>query len=170
MKNYCVDTNAILDLCYRYYPKATFNHVWQALQQAVVARQIKLHITEHIYNEVQAKILQFNYDKVLFELFLDELNICIISFDEYEQELSELKADIASVNERLIKSLSKNDNDLSNICIMKNKGGVITAEQGSKISIDNPIYERLKIPDVAKYFNVSCQNWLPVLTYIGFSE
>lgn len=171
MKSYCVDTNAILDLCYRYYPKTTFANVWQALEQAITARQIKLYISQHIYDEVQAKIIQFGYDKNTFDVFLGEFNITIIPLKEYEQQLAQLKADIVSANPKLIKGLSNKDQDLSNICAIMKKGGVITSEQGLNVKLNSPNFPtNFKIPDVANYFKVECQNWLPVLEYIGFCE
>lgn len=171
MKNYCIDTNAILDLCYRYYPKTTFSHVWQSLEQAIIARQIKFYITEHIYKEVQDKIIKFNYDKILFDEFLTEFNITLIPLKEYDQQLAQLKADIASANPKLVKGLSNKDQDLSNICVMINKGEVITSEQGFNIALNHPSFPTsFKIPDVANYFKVQCRNWLPVLHYIGFCE
>ncbi|MBE0446380.1 DUF4411 family protein, partial [Psychrobacter sp. FME5] len=42
MIKYCIDTNAILDLCYRYYPSSIFSNIWDMLEGCVLSRQIKI--------------------------------------------------------------------------------------------------------------------------------
>lgn len=48
MKVFCLDTNSILDFCYRFYPQEIFGHLWELMHAAILARQIKFVITEHI--------------------------------------------------------------------------------------------------------------------------
>ena len=170
MKNYCIDTNAILDICYRYYPKNYFPKIWESISLAVIARQIKFFITHHIYEEALGKIQQFGYDETVFNEFLQDFQINIIALDKYEQELALLKADIANANPNLVKlkALIGKDQDLSNTCVMRDKGVVITCEQGLNINLDSPkCGKNFKIPDTCRYFNVPCETWLPLLSYIG---
>ena len=171
MKNYCIDTNAILDICYRYYPKTYFHTIWSSIEQAVLARHIKLFITQHIYEEAFGKVKQFGYNEAVFNEFLQDFQIVIIPLDDYEQKLAQLKADIATANPNLVKTkaLLSKDQDLSNTCVMVNNGTVITSEQGLNIDLDDPkCAKNFKIPDTCRYFNVPCENWLQILEHIGF--
>lgn len=51
----CVDTNALLDICYRYYPNDSFTGLWDGLESAVIAGQVRFIQSEHINKEVKRK-------------------------------------------------------------------------------------------------------------------
>lgn len=55
----CVDTNALLDICYRYYPNDSFTGLWDGLESAVIAGQVRFIQSEHINKEVERKLAQF---------------------------------------------------------------------------------------------------------------
>ncbi|MGO2121445.1 DUF4411 family protein, partial [Psychrobacter sp.] len=61
--------------------------------------------------------------------------------------------------------------DLSNISVASIKNAkVITSEQGFNKDITNPVLSKqtqLKIPDVCRYKNIPCSNWLDVFTHLG---
>ncbi len=175
MKTYIIDTNAIFDFCYRYYPKKYFSTLWELIETYVISRQIKLIITEHIYDEIQEKIVDFNYDKTIFEDFCQRFKLEVIPLNSYKQQLAELKKDIYEVSYKLTdKKLDEVEDDLSNTCVaqvLKGHTSVITSEQGLNKDIDKRNYgDRLKIPDTCRFSNVECGNWLNVFNYIGYKD
>lgn len=79
MIKYCIDTNAILDLCYRYYPSSIFSNIWDVLEGNVLSRQIKIIISQHIHEEVLGRVTLMNYDKKILDDFLKNFKVDIIS-------------------------------------------------------------------------------------------
>lgn len=168
MITYCIDTNAILDICYRYYPKSLFSPVWNNLQGAVLSGQIQLIISEHIYKEVYDQAQFFRYDPALLDEFLELFNIKPIQQATYAQALADVSKELAEITPLTAGTVANNEEDLSNICVAKlHNATIITAEQGSKLAITDPKYNRLKIPDTCQYYKVKCDNWLAVFVFIG---
>jgi|26BtaG_2_1085354.scaffolds.fasta_scaffold01067_7 hypothetical protein len=167
MIKYCVDTNAILDLCYRYYPPALFSELWERIESSILSRQITLVISQHIHDEVIERITLMDYDPQVFESFLSKFKVVTVAKTTYEIELAQLQAELLDITP-LSSSIAKNADDLSNICVAKlNSATIITAEQGSQLSITDKSYNRLKIPDTCQHYNIHCHNWLPLFIYIG---
>ena len=168
MKNYCLDTNAIFDFCYRYYPKYLFLPIWEQLQSFVLSKQIRFIISEHIHTEIYFKATQLTYDTAVLDTFIQELNITIIHKTDYENELTNISTDLANITHLRATTINKNADDLSNICIAKQcQATVITAEQGNPTSnITDPTYTRLKIPDTCRHYRIPCENWLSIFEFI----
>lgn len=167
MIKYCIDTNAILDLCYRYYPSSIFSNIWDMLESSVLSRQIKIIISQHIHEEVYDRATLMSYDKTILDNFLRKFQVDIISKKEYEEELAQLQAELLNITP-LKSSIAKNTDDLSNICVaQKESATIITAEQGSPLNITDKQYKRLKIPDTCRHYKLGCQNWIPMFEYIG---
>lgn len=167
MIKYCIDTNAILDLCYRYYPPSIFKNVWNDLEASVLSRHIGFLISEHIYEEVKKKIILMEYDEAIFTQFMEDFNVCTIDKEDYKIDLIQIQAELSDIT-KLSSSISRNEDDLSNICVAKNENAtVITAEQGSQLKITDSSYKRLKIPDTCEHYKLECQNWIPLFKYIG---
>ncbi|PNK59508.1 DUF4411 family protein [Psychrobacter sp. FDAARGOS_221] len=167
MIKYCIDTNAILDLCYRYYPPSIFKNVWDDLEASILSRHICFLISEHIYEEVKDKIILMKYDESIFTQFMEEFNVSKIYKKDYKIDLIQIQAELLNITQ-LNSSISRNEDDLSNICVAKNENAtVITAEQGSQLKITDPNYKRLKIPDTCEHYSVKCQNWISLFQYIG---
>lgn len=167
MIKYCIDTNAILDLCYRYYPSSIFSNIWNMLEGCVLSRQIKIIISQHIHEEVYDRAALMEYDTSILDDFLSKFQVDVIHKREYEIELSHLQAELLSITP-LKGSISKNTDDLSNICVaQKEVATIITAEQSSSLNITDKAYQRLKIPDTCRHYKLGCQNWIPVFQYIG---
>lgn len=168
MITYCIDTNAILDMCYRYYPRSLFSPVWDNLQGAVLSGQIQLLISEHIHNEVYEQAQFFRYDPAPLNEFIDLFNIKPVQHALYAKDLADTSKELAKVTPLKPPTIAKDSHDLSNICVAKlYNATVITAEQGSKIAITDPKYNRLKIPDTCQYYKVNCENWLAVFNFVG---
>lgn len=175
MKTFCIDTNAILDLCYRNYPKDIFANIWDSLEGSVLANQIKIVITEHIQQEMLMQIQSRGYDKSVFDEFIDKFNVEVIEASSYKQALSELQTDLLDMGNFKGASINKNANDFSNIMAIQmvpsGNGAVITGEQGIGKSISDKSYgKRIKLPDVCDYCNIECSNWLIVFRHIGFKS
>lgn len=167
MIKYCVDTNAILDLCYRYYPPSLFSALWESIESSILSRQIALVISQHIHDEVIDRVTVMDYDPQVFEDFLIKFKVVTVTKATYDIELAQLQAELLDITS-LRSSIAKNADDLSNICVAKlNSATIITAEQGSQLSITDKGYNRLKIPDTCKHYNIDCHNWLPLFIYIG---
>ncbi|MFB6349448.1 DUF4411 family protein [Moraxella sp. ZJ142] len=165
----CLDTNSILDFCYRYYPQAMFGSLWESLDAAILANQIKFVIAQHIYTETTDKISYMGYDRTVFDAFLAAFRVQIIG--GYDADLSALKADLMSITTAITaQRLSHLDNDLSSICVSRTHGcTVITSEQGFNNDIATATNIRnLKIPDICRHFNISCGSWLIIFKTIGF--
>ena len=171
MKTYCLDTNAILDVCYRFYPKATFTTLWESINNAIMARQIKFIITEHIYIEITNKINLMQYDMAVFDEFMMYFNVSMIKLGEYEEKLAQLKAELMGETSISPEHLNKLDNDLFSICTsILQDSTVITSEQGFNNNISTAKNIRnLKIPDVCRHCQRDCGNWLIVIEHIGFT-
>lgn len=171
----CVDTNALLDICYRYYPTDSFTGLWDGLESAVMADQIHFIQSEHINKEVEGKLVQFDYPRNNYDDFMSRFKVVIIKNIDYAQALINLKGDLASNVPFITKKqgifLDNLDEDLSNISVASVKNAkVITSEQGFNKDITNPELSKktqLKIPDVCRYKNVPCSNWLEVFTHLG---
>lgn len=173
----CLDTNAVLDVCYRYYPSDSFSSLWSSLEDAVIAGQICFVLSEHINLEVVRKIHDFDYPKANYDKLLKALNVEIIKVDVYFETLNKLKSslmiDIPFINRKnspasFLEGLTE---DLSNIAVAQvKKAKVITSEQGSNRDIKNPHLSKkttLKIPDTCEYMNIPCSNWLEVFSFLG---
>lgn len=171
----CVDTNAVLDICYRYYANDSFVNLWDGLQDAVVANQIRFIQSEHINNEILVKLIQFNYPKNNYDDFMSRLKVDTIKSSDYAQAQLNLKTDLASnipsIANKPVSFLDNLDEDLSNISVAFIKNAkVITSEQGFNKDITNPVLSKktqLKIPDVCRYKNIPCSNWLEVFRHLG---
>nr|WP_313378955.1 DUF4411 family protein [Moraxella sp.] len=168
MMTYVVDTNSILDLCYRYYPKSLFTPVWDSLQSAVIAGHVRFVITQHIHSEIYRKAQTMRFNTAKLDEFRDMLKVDTVSTDQYSNALSDILAELTDLTDIKPETLVKNSDDLSNICVaLSMKATVITAEQSSGKAITQPDYKRLKIPDTCQYYQVDCGNWIPLFEFIG---
>lgn len=169
MKTFCLDTNVILDFCYRYYPKNRFETLWTTIHTCVSSGLIRLVISEHIKIEVKNQIKSFGYDEQIFENFFDSFKVQQITIEQYQNELFNFSTDIQNHFPQIKKV---DENDFSNMAVIKflgNSGIIITAEQGQIVNLDNPDYKfgRLKLPDVCNYYQIDCGNWLKLFNFIG---
>ncbi|OAV09300.1 hypothetical protein AO377_1217 [Moraxella catarrhalis] len=169
MKVFCLDTNAILDFCYRFYPKDVFSALWEEIDAAIFAKQIEFVITKDIHDEITAQILKMRYDSSVFDDFKTQFHVRII--DDYDEELAKLKSNLMSIAKNFPPhKLDHLNNDLSNICLnSKYHSVVITSEQGFNNDLSRATNSRdLKIPDICRHLGVECGNWLLVFSNISF--
>lgn len=168
MMTYVVDTNAILDLCYRYYPKSLFTPIWDSLQSAVIAGHVRFVITQHIHNEIYRKAQTLRFNAARLDEFRDLLKVDTVATDQYSNALSDILAELIDLTDIKPETLVKNSDDLSNICVaLSKKATVITAEQSSGKAITQPDYKRLKILNTCPYYQFDCGNWVPLFEFIG---
>lgn len=174
MKVVCLDTNAILDLCYRYYPENSFPSLWVQLQASLSATQMKFVVSEHIYSEITEKIRSFDYDATVFNDFIQKFQVQTIPIKDYEISLLNLKSKLINYvdnSTKLVKTIDKLDNDFSNICVAGNLNGcVLTSEQGfGRDLLTAKTTNDIKIPDTCTWQGIDCYNWIGLLNYLGVS-
>lgn len=169
MKVFCLDTNAVLDFCYRFYPQDIFIDLWELINASIIARQIKFVITKDIHAEIFAQIQKAGYNPSVFNDFM--MRFCVQIIDDYDVEMAQLKAKLMGITKSIQPSkFDLLNNDLSNICIhSQQQSTVITSEQGFNKPISEATNTReLKIPDICRHLNIDCGNWLLVFHDIGF--
>lgn len=170
MITFCLDTNSILDFCYRSYPRSMFPSVWDYVDASVLASQIKFVLSTHIHDEIITQINFRNYDPKVFDKFKSLFKVVVIPIAEYEQHLALIKSKLISITHFKANTIEKNENDLTNLCVAQiYNATVITSEQGSNRSITDNKYRALKIPDTCHYYGIPCDNWLAVFKHILLS-
>ncbi|GAA0322368.1 DUF4411 family protein [Psychrobacter aestuarii] len=180
MRKICLDTNAIIDICYRYYPSSVFRTIWDYLLNSISAGIIKFIVSEEIYQEVNAKVNFFvNYDIKVLENFFTSFNIDVIPKVNYDYQLIELQKQMVDdlpyfqnmkVDKRF-KQIENIRNDLSNVAVaIANKACVLTSEQGLRKDISKDVVAVIKIPDTCSYKEVDCYSWLELFDYLGIPE
>ena len=172
----CLDTNAIIDICYRYYPKMVFEGIWNSLLAAVSGGMIKFVVSEDIYQEVYGRLLIFkNYSQEPLDYFFELFKVEIISKDRYGNELLSLQQQLIQdlpyfLNmkaEKRLKKVVHLNNDLSNVAAaLLLKSYVLTSEQGFNKDISKEQVADLKIPDTCRYKGVMCYSWIELFNYL----
>lgn len=94
MLRICVDTNAILDLCYRYYPCKKFPWIWDGLKVCKSSGSIGFFICASVEDEVIEQISRFGYEAVEYENFKDAFRPLVVNPDIHGQATSDFKNDL----------------------------------------------------------------------------
>lgn len=164
---YCIDTNSILDFCYRYYPQDMFGAVWTSVSQAIQEENITFIISEHIHEEIYQQAKFKNYDPNSIDAFLNIMQVQVVKKPQYEISLITLSNNIKAVSNLKDNTIDKNGADLSNICLCQSHGAfLVTAEQGTNKKLSDPTNKRLKLPDVCQHFDIDCGGWTSVFQNI----
>ena len=72
-----LDTNAVLDFCYRTYPEDVFPQLWGVLHSFKLANTVKFFICDSILSEIEQKISDYNYDEDIFQIASRGNTACI---------------------------------------------------------------------------------------------
>ncbi|MDS7931877.1 DUF4411 family protein [Acinetobacter sp. V102_4] len=167
MKYISLDTNAILDFCYRTYPEKTFPKLWELVDSLVLSRAIKLHVCSSVLEETTDKIETFEYDLEILNLFLERYFVQTIEKDDVGNH-------IIDIRKMLIKypfsanspHATSDEPDVDLIAIAKYLGAnsiVITGEIGFiGNNWDNFIGNRktrIKIPDICCLTKIQSCSW-----------
>ncbi len=176
MKYISLDTNAILDFCYRTYPEKIFPKLWELVDSLVLSRAIKLYVCSSVLEETQDKIDTFEYDLDILHSFLERYFVQTIEKDDVGNE-------IIDIRQMLLKhSFSANsphatsdEPDVDLIAIAKHLGDnslVITGEIGFiGNNWDNFIGNRktrIKIPDICCLTNIKSCSWSTLFENFNF--
>ncbi|GAC1375138.1 MAG: hypothetical protein NVS3B3_14890 [Aquirhabdus sp.] len=171
-----LDTNAVLDFCYRFYPKTLFNSLWSELDHYIQARTIEFHMSESVKAELIGKVEDYEFDKAILQSFLDQFRVI-------EQKRDDFGDAVLSIQNKLLKyEFSKKSKqatsphaDIDVISLASKLNGLaITSEQGfgSKFNPHTSVHKDrgVKIPDVAKLLEIECGNWVYFLNKLGIKS
>jgi len=168
-----LDTNAILDLCYRAYPEDIFSSLWHEIELMCNGKFIKFYLCESANGEVLQQISNHDLDESIFNDFIQRFNVEIVSSDEFGRDTLSLKSELlkfpASQSSKHV--TADNYADLDIISLAKSLGNttVLTCEQKAPIfNWENKAHKSfLKVPNICEKFAVKCGNWPHVLQSLG---
>jgi Domain of unknown function (DUF4411) len=171
-----LDTNAVLDFCYRFYPKSIFNRLWSELDRFVETKTIEFYMSETVKAELIGKVTDYQFDQAELDYFLVQFNVIEWKRDEFGDA-------VLSIQNKLLKyEFSKKSKqatsphaDIDVISLASKLGGLaITSEQGfgTKFNPNTNLHKDrgVKIPDVAKLLDIECGNWVYFLNKIGIKS
>ena len=174
MMKISLDTNAVLDFCYRTYPKDIFPQLWEMLQAFKLANTVKFFICESILSEIEQKISDYSYDETIFEDFLNKFSVRKITSDEHGASTIELKKQLLRFPASSDSHHVKKDNyaDLDVVSLGHYLGAdacVLTCEQKAPIfNWETRTHKgNLKVPNICEKFSLDCGNWPHVLAKLG---
>lgn len=177
MMRICIDTNAILDLCYRYYPNEKFPWIWDGLKVCKSSGSIGFFICASVEDETLEQISRFGYNEEEYEHFLDLFRPLIINPDEHGQTTTDFKNELLTYP--IAKSsphvLEDNYADLDIVSLGKHycsEGYVLTSEQKTpNINWDRPnAHKGIKVPNLAEKFGVKCGSWINLINELDISD
>lgn len=91
MKKISLDTNAVLDFCYRFYGNKIFTKLWEDLEASVIAKQICFYITPSILEKIKIYIEQHELAEDNFNNFIDIYNVQFPKTDDFGSSTIALK-------------------------------------------------------------------------------
>lgn len=168
-----LDTNAILDFCYRYYPERTFSNLWALLQSYKSSGQITFYACQCVVAEVKQYILNYDLDAYVFDDFIQRFQVKVIDFKHYqEHSLGLQKALIIYPIAQNSYHIKQQDYaDLSIIALaQKENATVITSEQKApSLDWNKKHQNQMKVPNVCEKVNIPCGNWNFLFQHLGLS-
>lgn len=172
----CIDTNAILDLCYRYYPSEKFLWIWDGLKVCKSSGSIAFFICASVEDEVLEQITRFGYDAEEYENFKDAFRPLVVNPDIHGQATSDFKNDLLTCPIAIASPHVLEDNyaDLDIVSLGKHfngEGYVLTSEQ-SNPNIDwnrSKAHKGIKVPNLADRFGVRCGSWIDLIDELNIT-
>ncbi len=170
-----LDTNAVLDFCYRNYPEQIFKEIWSSLESSRLANQVKFYMCQAVLHEIEQKITDYEYDESIFHAFLDRFCVHQIKPNEHGASILGLKQELLKYNASKNSHHVTKDNyaDLDVVSLAHHYGSdacVITCEQrnpflnwGAKSQGHN-----MKVPNICEKLNIECGNWSYLFSKLGF--
>ncbi|MFZ7791446.1 DUF4411 family protein [Acinetobacter lwoffii] len=174
-----LDTNAILDFCFRAYPELTFPKLWELLEELTLTSTIKLCVCSSILEETRSKCLAFEYDENILDEFLIRFRVIVIDRDEVGSRILNIRAKLLSYAfAQTSAHATKDEPDVDLIATAQKynaNGHVITGEIGF-IGADWDAFtakarrkEQIKVPDICALINVNCSSWLNLFQRYNFT-
>lgn len=174
MMKISLDTNAVLDFCYRTYPKDIFPQLWDILHSFKLANTVRFFICESILSEIEQKISDYEYDESIFEEFLALFSVNKIASDEHGISTIELKKQLlrfpASSESHHVKKDNYADLDVVSLGHYLGHGAcILTCEQKAPLfNWETKSHKgNLKVPNICEKFSLDCGNWPQVLARLG---
>lgn len=170
MSNYSIDTNAILDFCYRFYPEKTFPSVWAELEAAIYAKHCFIFISESIHTECLQRISAFGFELSVFNDFKSRMHIKIIQKDDFGSFIICIQK-LLREDQRFSSSDYATGSlaDIDVISLARAVDGVVlTSERGHGLNKVSAKHRgRAKIPDVCEFVQVDCCDLVALFDKIG---
>lgn len=174
-----LDTNAILDLCYRVYPEQTFPGLWELLDDLTLTTTTKFCICSSILEETRSKCLVFEFDENILNDFLTRFRVIIIDRDEVGSSILNIRTKLLSYSFSATSAHAiKDEPDVDLIATAQKyntSGFVITGEIGF-IGADWDAFqararrkEQIKIPDICALIGVQSYSWLKLFQKYSFT-
>ena len=168
-----LDTNAVLDFCYRSHPEHVFPSLWQLLQSAVMAGQCRFYMCSTAKAEIVSQISAFNFDPTHFDTFTEILKVEVIPRDDVGNQINAIRQTIKKYPFAMSSSYVTRENvDVDVMATaMLLQGHLVTCEYGNLTfnwqSYSGKPKNNLKIPEVCDLMQVVCSNWIPVFEQLG---
>lgn len=167
MKYISLDTNAILDFCYRTYPEITFPKLWELVDSLVLSRTVKLCVCSSVLEETRDKANTFDFDQDILDSFLDRYFIQVIEKDDVGSEIIDIRKMLIKYPFSANSDHANSDEpDVDLIATAKHLGGnslVITGEIGfighNWDKFVGNRKTRIKIPDICCLMSVQSCSW-----------
>lgn len=168
-----LDTNAVLDLCYRVYPQDIFSNLWSELHTHCVSINFKFYMCDTIKAEIVEKIEMYSQDIAIFENFINDFKVTVIERDDVGSEIQTIRSTLIrypySQNSKWVTS-EQADVDLIAVALNLGKiANVITGEYGlpnfdwaKHTKGGNP-----KVPNACELMNIPCSNWIGFFHTLG---
>lgn len=174
-----LDTNAILDLCYRIYPEQTFPRLWEMLDDLVLTTTTKFCVCSSILEETRSKCLAFEFDESILDDFLNRFKVMIIDRDEVGGHIVNIRTKLLGFPFAAASHhATKNEPDVDLIATAQKyntSGFVVTGEIGfigedwDAFNLKARRKEQIKIPDICALLKVSCCSWLKLFQKYNFT-
>ena len=174
-----LDTNAILDLCYRVYPEQTFPRLWEMLDELILTRAAKFCVCSSILEETRTKCSFFEFDESTLNDFLARFSVMMIDRDDVGNGILNIRTKLFDYPFAVTSvHATKDEPDVDLIATAqkyKTNGFVITGEIGF-IGADWDAFsararrkEQIKIPDICALMNVQSYSWLKLFQKYNFT-
>ncbi|NWK82224.1 DUF4411 family protein [Acinetobacter sp. SwsAc4] len=172
-----LDTNAILDLCFRVYPEQTFPKLWEMLDDLVLTTTIKFCVCSSVLDETQSKCLSFEFDETTLEDFLVRFKVNIIDRDEVGNNILSIRTKLLTYPfSATSPHATKDEPDVDLIATAQKyhtNGYVITGEIGfighQWETFNARRNQRIKIPDICALIGVQSSSWLQLFQRYNFT-
>ncbi len=167
-----LDTNAVLDFCYRFYPKTLFNTLWSELDQYVQTKTVEFYITESVQAELAAKIQKYEFDVAVLNCFLDQFGVIEKKRDDFGDAILSIQTKLLKYEfSKKSKQVMSPHTDIDVIGLAFKLGGLaITSEQGLGVDFNPNAKVLIKIPNIAQLLNIECGNWVYFLNKLGIKS
>lgn len=171
-----LDTNAIIDFCYRSYPKSIFPSVWDQIHACISSGMLKFHECNSVHLEVEQQIANFQYDANIYVEFITDFRVLRMQPDIFANKTIEIKTRLLSLPALKKSSHVVRDNyadvDIVSLALhLKNDCLVLSSEQKNlNFNPKNPSNPNgLKVPNLCEIFSARSGTWSTLFEDIGMS-